>query len=369
MNDLTNLPARGRLRTLHVDLGRRWRGGQNQALLLACGLRDREHQAEMVAAAGSPLAERAGASGLRVHRVGPGVTRLRAALQLRRLLRRSQYDVVHCHDAHGLAAAWLGGAHRLTAVVASRRVAYPLSGTVWGLARYQRARRIVAVSRFVRESVLACGLSPEQVEVVYDGVEMPPLVSSQDRIDSRRQWGLDAEAPLLGCVGYLLPEKGQETLIRALPLIAERYPQCRLLLAGDGPCRSRLARLAAGFGVQQSVVFAGHVDDVARVYRALDVFLFPSLAEPLGSSLLAAMAHSRPCVAVGRGAVPEIIEDSRNGLLVAAPEPSEFAAALMRLLEDPPLASRLGATARRTVEEHFTANRMIEATLALYRRI
>jgi glycosyltransferase involved in cell wall biosynthesis len=369
MNDLTEFPESGRLRTLHVDLGRRWRGGQSQALLLASGLRDRGHAAELLAVVGSPLAARAGAAGLDTWLVAPGASRLRAALKLRKLLQRRCFDVIHCHDAHGLAAAWLAGAHRQAAVVASRRVAYPLSANVWGLARYRSARRIVAISRYVSDSVVACGIPPELVEIVYDGVLVPPLASDSERTEARRRWNPGPEAPLLGCVGYLLPEKGQEALIRALPLVRIRYPGCRLLLAGDGPCRSRLERLAAELGVTESAEFAGHVEDVAQVYRALDLFLFPSLAEPLGSALLAAMAHGLPPVAVACGAVPEIIEDGRNGLLVSSPDPAKIASAALRLLDDPPLAARLGVAARRTVEERFTASHMIEGTLALYRKI
>jgi glycosyltransferase involved in cell wall biosynthesis len=304
--------------------------------------------ADLVAVRGSPLAERAQAAGVRVYTVPHPGARLRAALRLR----AAGYDVVHCHDAHGLTAAWLAGAC-LHNVVAARRVAYPLSSS----RRYRRATRIIAVSRFVAASVRASGLPAEQVEVIYDGVLLPP--------PSERSPG----PPRVGCVGYLLPEKGQEALIRALPMIREKYGLCRLVLAGDGPCRTRLQRLALELGVGPVVELAGLVEDVSEVYRALDVFLFPSLAEPLGSSLLAAMSHSLPVVAVARGAVPEVVEDGRNGLLVASPAPAAMAAAVVRLLDDPALAARLGAAARQTIEQHFTAQRMVEATLDLYQRL
>jgi glycosyltransferase involved in cell wall biosynthesis len=329
------------LTTLHVDLGREWRGGQNQALLLASELRRMGHAAVLVAIAGGPLAQRARGLGITVHEV---VGRFDAALRLRRL---RSFDVVHCHEAHALTSAWLAGVRP----VVSRRVAYPI-----GRLRYRRAKRIIAVSRFVKESVLACGFRDEQVEVIYDGVPVPDAPAAGGG-------GLR-----LGCVGWLLPEKGQELLIRALPAVLARYPGCRLVLAGDGPTRPVLERLAAGLGVAAAVQFAGLVDDVSAVYRALDVFVFPSLAEPLGSSLLAAMAHGLPSVALARGAVPEVIEDGRTGLLVEVPDPAAFAGAVLRLLDDASLAARLGAAARQTVEERFSVARMARDTVALYRR-
>ena len=329
--------------TLHVDLGRQWRGGQSQALLLIRGLRAEGHGAELVAREGSPLAQRARAAGLRVN-------------GLSHLLRSGRFDVVHCHDAHGLTAAWLAGAARDSRLVASRRVAYPLARNPLARARY-RAARIIAVSQFVRDSVVASGLPEGQIDVVYDGVELPDL--APPRSPSRR----------LGCVGYLLPEKGQELLIRALPLILARYPDHRLLIAGDGPCRAALERVAADLKVTQSVEFAGHVADVAAVYRSLDVFLFPSLAEPLGSALLTAMAYGLPAVALAHGAIQEVIEEGRNGLAVSGDGPGPFAEAVLRLLDDAALATRLGAAARATVERRFSAAAMIEGTLQVYHRV
>ena len=323
-------------------MGRQWRGGQSQALLLIRGLLAMGYSAELVARAGSPLAKRALAAGVRVH-------------PLWHLLHTEPYALVHCHDANGLTAAWVAGAARQSRLVASRRVAYPLARNPLAKARY-RAARIVAVSNFVRASVIACGVPAEQVDVVYDGVELPEL--APPRRPSRR----------LGCVGYLLPEKGQELLIRALPLVLARYPDASLLLAGDGPCRAALERLAGALGVAQAVEFAGYVEDVAAAYRSLDVFLFPSLAEPLGSVLLTAMAYGLPVVARASGAVPEVIEDGRNGLL-AGEEPGAFAGAILCLLDDAELAARLGAGARLAVEQRFSADAMIQGTLQVYHRV
>ena len=98
-----------------------------------------------------------------------------------------------------------------------------------------------------------------------------------------------------------MPEKGQEFAVRAMAEVRAKFPPARLLLAGDGPCRGQLEKLARELGVADAVIFAGFVEDIAQVYRALDVFVFPSLAEPLGTSLLAAMGWGLPVVAVASG--------------------------------------------------------------------
>ncbi len=351
--------------TLHVDLGPRWRGGQHQALLLLRGLRSRGHAAELVALRGGPLTGRAADDGFAVHEVAPRLARPHAALILRRLLSQRRYDIVHTHEAHALTSACLAGAHRRAALVASRRVAYSLNSP----GRYRAARRVVAVSRFVAETVVASGLPRDNVCVIHDGVELPPLPSPEERREARRSFGIEDSAPLLGCVGYLLPEKGHEHLVRALPALCAQFARLRLLVAGSGPCEAELESLARSLRVESAVYFWGFVADVERVYRALDVFVFPSLAEPLGTSLLAAMAHGLPVVAAAGGAVPEIIEDKRTGLLVPPANADWLASAVADLLRDPARGAALGAAARETVLERFTADRMVENTLRLYEEL
>jgi glycosyltransferase involved in cell wall biosynthesis len=357
------------VRVLVVDLDRAWRGGQNQALLLLRGLRARGHAAELLSVRGAPLAARAQAAGVPVHVVPQSSRRWRAAWLLRGLVGEKRFDIVHANEAHALTAAWLGRAHRRVPLAAARRVAFPLSRGRFSLARYRAAACIVAVSHFVAQSVVESGLPASVVEVVHDGVEIPYPLSLESRLRARERWGVAGDAPLLGCVGYLLPEKGQEFLVRAMPAVRASLPSSRLLLVGDGLDRAKLERLADELGIREVVQFAGHVEDISDVYRALDAFVFPSLAEPLGSSLLAAMAWGLPVVALARGGVKEIVEDGRDGLLLEDAAPQSLAAAVVRLLTEHNFARGLGEAGRETIVARFSADRMVESTLAIFERL
>jgi len=245
-------------------------------------------------------------------------------------------------------------------------VAYPLQKSAIARRRYLAAGRILAVSRFVAASVMESGIPAEKAEVVYEGVEVPPAIAPEARERAREGWGVVGKQRLLGCVGYLLPEKGQESAVRAMAGVRAKFPGTRLLLAGDGPCRARLEELATNLGLLDSVIFAGFVEDIAQVYAALDIFVFPSLAEPLGTSLLAAMAWGLPVLAVASGGVPEYVTNGENGLLVAESNPALEAGGLMRLLTDDSLSALLGRNARQTIEDKFSAGRMVENTLRAY---
>src|SRR5262249_43509664 len=248
----------------------------------------------------------------------------------------------------------------------SRRVAYPIGKNPLSRNRYAGSRRVLAVSRFVAESVETSGIPAQKITVVYEGVEIPPTTSESSRARAREIWGIGEQEQLLGCVGYLLPEKGQETIVRAMPMILSANRNVRLLLAGDGACRARLEDLVSSLGLGRSVIFAGFVENVRSVYDALDVFVFPSLAEPLRTSLFAAMASGLPVVAVASGGVPEYVADEENGLLVSRSSEEQVAKSVGRLLEDDGLRTKVSNGARSTIEKNFSASRMVENTLGVY---
>ena len=354
------------MRPLLVDLETAWRGGQNQALLLLKGLRARGHAAELVAAKKSALGERAAASGVPVHFVSRGMLRLPAAWKIRELLRSGRFDLVHANEAHAVSAAWLARAPSSVPLVISRRVGYPIGKSRLARARYQAAARIVANSLWVAEQAAASGAPRENLAVVYEGTEIPPRFTSEQRQAARRRWGVFGEAPLLGCVGVLLPDKGQEWLIRALAELRKEFPAAKLLLAGDGPCRAHLESLARQQNVADAVILAGFVTDVESVYAALDVFLLPSFFEALNNSLLAAMAYEIPSIAFRRGALGEIIEEGHSGLLVEARNLPSLRSATAAILRDATYAKKLGEAGRQRIEENFSADRMVEGVIQVY---
>ena len=275
---------------LYVDLEREWRGGQSQAWFTLRGLRDLGHKAELVAARNSPLTQRTAAEGIVVHMVPRLGLRLWAARAIRHLLSSNKFDLVHVNEAHALTSAWMAGSHRRLPLLISRRIGFPLKRTKVSRARYNAVTFFIANCREVAQSLVQSGIAERRIMIVNEGVEVPPLASADMCNLARQHWGVHEQEFLLGCVGYLLPEKGQRFLIEALARVRQEFPNVRLLLAGDDPCRLDLERLAKETGQKDSVSFAGFVEDVSRVYAALDVFLFPSLFEGLGTSLQAAMA-------------------------------------------------------------------------------
>src|SRR3989442_6410671 len=147
--------------------------------------------------------------------------------------------------------------------------------------------------------------------------------------------------------------KSYRPLSFALGQLRAESPECRLLLASDGPCRSNLERISQELGIRDAVIFAGFVKDIEAVYATLDVFLFPVFFEGLGTSLLAAMSYAIPSIAFNRCALGEIIQNEKSGLLVATANVEEIRKAAARLLRDRNFTLRFGEAAGGSVEDVF----------------
>ena len=354
---------------LIVDLEMEWRGGQNQAFLLLKGLYERGHAAELLAAHGSSLGQRAKKEGIYVHSVSRGSFRMAAASMMRRLLADGRIELVHANEAHGLTAAWMALPKRQPPLAVSRRVGFPLKSGWISQARYRRADAILANSEWVAEQAAASGAAREKLRVVYEGVEIPELPTAGRRAEARKKWGLNPEDVVLGCVGVLEKDKGHEWVIRALAELEPEWPNCKLLIAGEGEYRRELTLLSKELKCGDRVLFAGFVKGIAEVYEAMDVFVFPSLFEGLGTSLLSAMSYGLPSITFFGCALGEIVEDGVSGIQVEAKNAGGIAEAARRILSNEAFAKRLGEAARARIVEKFSADTMVENTLAVYEEL
>jgi glycosyltransferase involved in cell wall biosynthesis len=353
------------MRVLYADLEREWRGGQSQALLTLRGLRERGHEVELLAAQESPLATRAAQAGIEVHAVPGFGLRAWAARAMRRLIAGGRFELVHLNEPHALTAAWLAGAHKQIPLLLSRRIGFPLQKNVVSRARYRAVARFVANSKDVAKSLIDSEIAGERISIVNEGVEIFPLTTSEQRNNARRHWGVGENEFLFGCVSVFVPEKGQRHLIEALPLVRKLHPESRLLLAGDGACRTELEALTKQLGQSGAVLFPGFVKDVNQIYAAIDAFVFPSEFEGLGTALQAAMAAGLACISTKRGALAEVVEGERTAIVVE-PDGKEFAAAMLRLIIEESLREKLGERGRREVEQRFSAARMVDNTIRVY---
>lgn len=245
--------------------------------------------------------------------------------------------VVACTHGHEVGWAMLPGSRQ-----ALRRIGSTVD-VVTHVSRYTRSRFAAAFGPMAALELLPPGVDTE----VY---RPDPAAAAH----VRRRYGL-AGRPVVVCVSRLVPRKGQDVLVCALPRIRRRVPGAALLLVGGGPYRGRLVRLARQVGVAEHVVFTGSVpwSELPAHYAAGDVFAMPCRThgrgldvEALGIVFLEAAACGLPVVAGRSGGAPETVREGETGVLVDGRDIEEVAATVADLLADPEQAAKLGAAGR-----------------------
>lgn len=187
----------------------------------------------------------------------------------------------------------------------------------------QRADRVVAVSKFLKEEVKRLGVPEEHIEVVYGGVAV-----SEDREP------FEPAGRVVTFIGGLVPQKGVDVLLEAFKAV--KTEDATLVIVGDGLERGRLEAMAAG-----NIQFLGRRKGIKNVLEKSDVLVLPSREEGFGLVLLEAMASGVPVVATNVGGIGEIVEDGQSGILVEKDNPKQTAEAIDRVLADGELAKTL----------------------------
>jgi glycosyltransferase involved in cell wall biosynthesis len=210
------------------------------------------------------------------------------------------------------------------------------------------------------------GLSPGAIEVVHNGIRLPPMIPAEKlagrRAAARRELAIPPDGPLLVAVGNLYPVKDHATLLRA----AASPPLARVAIAGRGSEEASLKRLAGELGIADRVHLLGLRDDIDRVLLAADVFVQPSRSEGLPLSILEAMGAGLPVVATAVGGIPEAVVAGKTGALVPAGDPAALAEALRCLLERPDRGHALGCAGRTRAAEEFSIAAMVDRYQVLY---
>ena len=362
--------------SLHIDTARTWRGGQNQVLLTVNGLRAIGERAALVAHPGGELRRRA-SEGLELIPIAPRTEMdLSAAWRLSRVVRRLTPDVVHAHDPHGVAMAALAlsiagpsmkprGAPPL---VASRRVDFHLKGNSFSRWKHRQVDCFIAASEAIRQMLVADGVQADRTVTVHEGIDVD-RVASAPPVNLHETFWLPHHAPIVGNVAALVAHKGQRYLVDAAHLVVQDIPDARFIILGEGDLRDALERQVRDHHLEKHVLLPGFRTDVLGCIKSFDLFVMSSVTEGLGTSLLDAMACSRAIVATRAGGIPEIVEDSVNGILVPPHDHVALARAIVTLLTDEARRKEMGTQGLARVQARFTVDRMVAETARVYAHV
>ena len=203
------------------------------------------------------------------------------------------------------------------------------------------------------------GCPAEKIHVIPNGVDVERFHPRWPNPTLHRELHLDPEAPTVGIVAALRPEKNHEMFLDVAALIHGKLPTAQFLIVGDGPQRTKLQTLAQDLGIAPSVHFLGTRADVHEVLALLDVVLLTSHSEANPVCLLEAMASEKPVVATRVGSVGETVLEGRTGYLVTPGDSQQMADRVLELLADRAGAAVMGRAGREAVIAGWSVDRMV----------
>jgi glycosyltransferase involved in cell wall biosynthesis len=239
-----------------------------------------------------------------------------------------------------------------------KRLAYNIIERLLAL----RTTRMIAVSPEEARAAVAVGLGRSRIATVPNGIAPMRLAT---REVARRTIGAGPGDILIGFVGRLVTQKGIEVLVKAFAGVARFVPNARLAMVGDGPLGPAMKALAAECGVAEKIYWLGE-RDARQVWAGFDVFALASWKEGLPYVVIEAMATGLPIVATTSAGVEILVEEGVNGHTVPPGDVAAFARALTNIVGDPARLARFGQASLKQAER-FTAERMVEETMTVYR--
>jgi glycosyltransferase involved in cell wall biosynthesis len=313
-----------------------------------------------------------------VNRINP-VQNLAAVRQLRSIMVRGQYDIVHTHSS-------VAGIVGRTAALSARIpvIVHHVHG--WGLredmspglrvvyltlerlcARF--TSRMIAVSEPTIQKGLGYHICPkEKFALIYNGIHLQTFSQQVDRECVLQDLGLDPECKIVGMIGRLDKQKNPLDFIRTAAIVVKDYPKVQFLIAGDGGLRTDCERLIRELGLEGKFFLLGFRDDIHRILPAVNIVVLSSLWEGLPVVFQEAMSAGKPIVANNVDGACDVVVDGETGYLVTPHRPQEMADRILYLLNNDELSNRFGLTAQRN-SKIFSSEQMTEKIEALYREL
>jgi L-malate glycosyltransferase len=319
---------------------------------------------------------------------------LKAASKIRHIIKDQGISLVH---AHGPRAHYIGYIalkfQKRTKLAASvyELLSHRLDITSFKKRLYeftekkilQKTAYLSPISEFVKNELISVGIKKENLETLYFGMKFQQNDSiksefltehESSKVESQKEkfikeYCLPKKHKFVGTVGRLMPHKGHECFIKALPGLLSNLSDVSALILGDGPLYDNLKRLATDLGVIRSTHFIKHVDDSLDFIRTLDLFMLPSLYESFGIAILEAITQHKPVISSNVGGIPELIKNHESGFLINPEDHGTLSARAIQILTDPMLANKFVKSAFDHASIKFNEESFREGIIRFYRKI
>ena len=359
------------MRILHIETGRHLYGGAKQVFFLLKALQTAGETKNAVACVpGSAIGEACEEIGIPVFELKiKGELDPRIPSQIRKAASEFGADILHVHSRKGV-DVWGGRVARKLDIrsVISRRVDNPEPSWLakWKYGSYDK---VITISEGIKRVLVQEGIADEHITVVRSALDIENFAKPISREEFEQRFSIPKEALTIACAAQMIPRKGQQYLIEAIPEMLQAFPNVRVLLFGKGKTRPLLEEQVRDLELNDIVQFPGFVEDIQAIYPHIDVIVHPALMEGLGVTLIEASYAAVPLIATPVGGIPEIARNDINAIHVPPENADAIAQTIVKLLTSKSLRQKLGEAGRKLVEDEFSISPMARGNLEAYQRL
>jgi len=358
------------LKTVHVETGRHFYGGAQQVIWLLEGLTAAGVECQLVCPPDSDIHSVAATAGLDVQPIPcAGDIDVRFAWRLRRFLRLSRPDIVHCHSRRGadFLGGWAASSAGISAIL-SRRVDNPESASMASL-RYRPFKRVIAISDNIAAVLMRNGLDAERLEVIRDAVNVACVNPEPSADVLQTLFGINEKHFAIAVVAQLIKRKGHRFLFDVLPGLCLKHPRVKVVIFGVGPEEEHLRALVRKLGLSGAVIFAGFRLDLDQYLGAFDLLVHPAEHEGLGVAMLKGAAAGLPVIAFDVAGAKEAVGHGKTGALIPVGDLEGLQKTIELMIDEPEMRRNLGSAGRQRMQEEFSVTAMVESHIKLYEHV
>lgn len=367
---MKTMPPAEKLKILHINAEKEYRGGETQTICLSKKLIERGHESTICCQPGSGIERKCTDNKLPcLSTAMVSDIDLRGAYAIRRWLSRNPVSIIHSHNPRALAMGFiLKLSGNSIPHIHTRRIDFPISGKLSSKIKYSRgADSIIAVSSAVKESLVHCGVEESKITVIPGGIDKEKFQRKTKSSSLKDEFSIPDNSFIIGAVSHLSRHKGHIYLINAMEGICRSRKNTFLIIAGEGNLKSELIKISRDKGLADNIIFAGFRNDMENILPQFDILVHPTIeGEGSPSAIKEAMIAGVPVLASDIAPVREIISSGNVGILFPPAKNEEIEKAVLNMIDNPEIRKKISSEALKKAEKQFGIDESVERTEALY---
>lgn len=356
---------------LHFNLQKNWRGGEQQLAYLMKYAKDKNYSQTLVCLKGGHLETWANKENIPYLSVGKrSIQKLLALPKIKKHIVEQKVDILHCHESKGHSLALYG---KLlfgikSPIIITRRVVFPIKG--WFSKQIKYSNRLISKTICISQAakdIFEKSTKNTNTKLIYSMTDCNYNFTSSFSI--REKLKLEEKTILIGYIAALTFEKDHKTFLNTAKIILEKNPSIHFALIGDGPMENELKQLTKTLKIEEKIHFLGFIDNAKNLIPQIDLLLFTSIKEGLGSTILDFFATRKPVVTVKNGGSEELVFNNETGFICNPGDENDLAIKTLNLISDEKTRKRITENAYNFVVQNFNIDSVCQQTYNTYHEL